>query len=49
MSSLPSASPHDTHDLPAALVGLTSQEAEARLSKYGPNDPSATRRGCFRI
>ena len=47
MGSLPTASPHDTHDLPAALVGLTSQEAEARLSKYGPNDPSAKRRAAF--
>jgi P-type Mg2+ transporter len=47
MGSLPTASPHDTDDLPAALVGLTSQEAEARFSKYGPNDPTATRRAVY--
>src|SRR6185437_1389700 len=47
MSSVPSASPPDTHGVSAVLVGLTSQEAAARLSKYGPNDPSATRRAAF--
>ncbi len=29
---------------PSAAVGLTSEEAAARLSGYGPNDPSSTRR-----
>lgn len=47
MSSVPSASPPDTHGVSAVLVGLTSQEAAARLSKYGPNDPGATRRAAF--
>ena len=47
MSAVPSASPRDTHDLPVALSGLTSQEAAARLSTYGPNDPTATRRSTF--
>jgi Mg2+-importing ATPase len=47
MSSVPSASPPDTHGVSAVLVGLTSQEAAARLSKYGLNDPSATRRAAF--
>jgi Mg2+-importing ATPase len=28
-------------------VGLTAQEAQARLSKFGPNDPASTRRDAF--
>ena len=28
-------------------MGLTAQEAEARLSKFGPNDPASTRRAAF--
>ncbi|HXP80127.1 MAG TPA: magnesium-translocating P-type ATPase [Verrucomicrobiae bacterium] len=30
-----------------ALVGLTSQEAQERLSQYGPNDPTPVRRGAL--
>src|SRR5579863_5847084 len=30
-----------------ALVGLTSQEAQQRLSQYGPNDPTPVRRGAL--
>jgi P-type Mg2+ transporter len=47
MSSLPSASGQDAHGPSANWVGLTSQEAEARLAEYGPNDPTSTRRGAF--
>ena len=47
MSSLPSASSQDAHGPSATWVGLTSQEAEARLAEYGPNDPTSTRRGAF--
>jgi Mg2+-importing ATPase len=46
-SATPSALPQDAYSHSAALVGLTAQEAEARLSKYGPNDPSSTRRGAL--
>jgi hypothetical protein len=28
----------------AAIVGLASQEAQARLQQYGPNDPAPLRR-----
>ncbi|MBZ5652580.1 MAG: magnesium-translocating P-type ATPase [Acidobacteriia bacterium] len=41
MSSVSSASGQN------ALVGLTSQEAKARLSEYGRNDPTSTRRGAL--
>ncbi len=47
MSSLPSASGQDAHGPSVTLVGLTSQEAEARLSAYGPNDPTSIRRGAL--
>ncbi len=30
---------------PAAVSGLTTSEARARLAQYGPNDPSQARRG----
>ena len=30
-----------------SLVGLTTQEAQERLSKYGPNDPAPVRRGAL--
>jgi Mg2+-importing ATPase len=43
-----SASPADSLDskppTPAALTGLTTQEAEERLAQYGPNDPAPVRR-----
>jgi len=32
---------------PTTLVGLTAQEAEERLSRYGLNDPASTRRGAL--
>ncbi len=47
MSSLPLASAQNTHNLPAGFAGLTSQEAEARLSQYGPNDPAVRRRSAL--
>ena len=47
MSSVPSASAQGVSSHSATLVGLTAQEAEARLSKFGPNDPASTRRGAF--
>jgi magnesium-transporting ATPase (P-type) len=47
MSSIPSASAQDVSSRSATLVGLTAQEAEALLSKFGPNDPTSTRRGAF--
>ena len=47
MSSTTSASAQDVHGPSASLVGLTAQEAEARLSKYGPNDPTSARRGAL--
>jgi P-type Mg2+ transporter len=45
MSSTPSASTQGISSPSATLVGLTTQEAEALLSKFGPNDPASTRRG----
>ena len=45
MSSTPSASAQGVSSPSATLVGLTAQEAEALLSKFGPNDPASTRRG----
>jgi magnesium-transporting ATPase (P-type) len=27
---------------PVAIAGLTAQEAEARLGRFGPNEPAAT-------
>src|SRR5713226_6114676 len=47
MSSVPSVSAQDASSPSATLVGLTTQEAEARLSRFGPNDPTSTRRGAF--
>src|SRR5713226_780913 len=48
MSSATSAFTQDAyHPSSATLVGLTSQEAESRLSKYGPNDPTSARRGAL--
>jgi P-type Mg2+ transporter len=43
--------PGDLHagneDTPEGLPGLTSQEAQERLSRYGPNDPTPVRRGAL--
>jgi P-type Mg2+ transporter len=47
MSVVPSASAQDVSSPSATWVGLTAQEAEARLSEFGPNDPASTRRGAF--
>jgi magnesium-transporting ATPase (P-type) len=44
MSSVPSVSAQDASRPSATWVGLTTQEAEARLSSFGPNDPASTRR-----
>lgn len=33
-----------TAKAPVSVVGLTAQEAEARLNQSGPNEPAATRR-----
>jgi P-type Mg2+ transporter len=49
MSSVPSVSAQDASSPSATLVGLTTQEAEARLSRFGPNDPASTRRGAFAL
>ena len=47
MSSTTSAFAQDASSPSATFAGLTSQEAEARLSKYGPNDPASKRRGAL--
>ena len=47
MSSVPSVSAQGASGPAATLVGLTAQEAEARLSRFGPNDPASTHRGAF--
>ena len=47
MSSVSSVSAQDVSSPSATLVGLTAQEAEARLSRFGPNDPASTRGGAF--
>jgi P-type Mg2+ transporter len=47
MSSVPSASTREASSPSITLAGLTTQEAQARLSKFGPNDPASTRRGAL--
>jgi Mg2+-importing ATPase len=37
----------NSHGTPAAIVGLTAQEGEARLGKFGPNEPAATQQRSF--
>ena len=49
MCSVPSASAQDVSSPSATLVGLTAQEAEARLSKFGPDDPTSTGRGVLAL
>ena len=49
MSSVPSATVQEVSSPSASSLGLTAQEAEARLSKFGLNDPSSTRHGVFII
>ena len=36
-----------TGETSAAIVGLTAQEAEARLGQFGPNEPAATQQRSF--
>ncbi len=47
MSSVSAPFPEDTQHPVVAWVGLTGQEAEERLSRYGPNDPTPVRRGAL--
>jgi Mg2+-importing ATPase len=47
MDSTTSAFTPGATNAPATLDGLTAEEAAARLSQYGPNDPSSTRRGAL--
>ena len=35
------------HETSAAIVGLTAQEAEARLEQFGPNEPAAKQQHSF--
>jgi len=35
------------HEAPSPIVGLTAQEAEARLEQFGPNEPAATPQRSF--
>lgn len=37
----------DGDETRAAIAGLTAQEAEARLDRFGPNEPAATQRRSF--
>ena len=37
----------DTNQTQVAITGLTVQEAEARLDKFGPNEPAATQHHSF--
>jgi magnesium-transporting ATPase (P-type) len=34
-------------EIPVAIVGLTAQEAAARLDQFGPNEPAATQHHSF--
>ena len=47
MSSTTSPSTQDASGPSTPLTGLTAQEAEVRLSTYGPNDPASKRRGAL--
>ena len=44
MSTQNLAEPAQPVGSPAVASGLTSQEAEARLSQFGPNDPAPSKR-----
>ena len=37
----------NTSESSVAIAGLTAQEAQARLEKYGPNEPAATQHASF--
>ncbi|MGA7852017.1 MAG: HAD-IC family P-type ATPase, partial [Candidatus Acidiferrales bacterium] len=39
--------PSNANESGAAIVGLTAQEAEARLDQFGPNEPAAKKRRSF--
>jgi Mg2+-importing ATPase len=47
MSSVSPLSPEDAKPPATGLAGLTSKEAEERLSQYGPNDPTPVRHGAL--
>lgn len=47
MSSISATLPKDARLPEAVLIGLTTLEAEERLSEYGPNDPTPVRRGAL--
>jgi Mg2+-importing ATPase len=47
LSSTTSAFAQDAPRTSATPAGLTAQEAVARLSKYGLNDPTSKRRGAL--
>jgi magnesium-transporting ATPase (P-type) len=36
-------SPPNADEMQSTIVGLTTQEAEARLNQFGPNEPTVTR------
>jgi magnesium-transporting ATPase (P-type) len=37
----------DANETPAAMAGLTAEEAQARLDQFGPNEPAATQHHSF--
>lgn len=39
--------PPNPDQTPVGIAGLTAQEAEARLGKFGPNEPAATQQRSF--
>jgi Mg2+-importing ATPase len=39
--------PTNTDETRAVIVGLTAQEAQARLDQFGPNEPAATKQHSF--
>jgi Mg2+-importing ATPase len=47
MGSIPSSLAQGTEHPPTSFTGLTGEEAERRLSQYGPNDPTPVRRGAL--
>jgi Mg2+-importing ATPase len=49
MRSVSAPFPEDTQHPAVAWAGLTAQEAEERLSRYGPNDPTPVRRGALAL
>lgn len=47
MSSATSDFTQNVNGPSSPWVGLTGEEAEARFSQYGPNDPTSSRRGAL--